>query len=187
MTFLSSRKSTGASRLPSAPSSLPSSGSQVTLVDNSVAHPSAKLKASKVANDENNGLYRESKENRTKTASDFKVSAMAYVWEMQKLGHGKWIRKDRCYVLRVYDRLNAYAMAEVLYEGPVPAAEECLLGDWTLRLEEIQSRDMDDRGVLLDAAESARADFLLGADLEAFEKMAIVICVLPCLLGLMSA
>ena len=102
---------------------------------------------------------------------------------MQRIGHKKWITTGLCYVLRVYDRLNAYAMAEGLYEDPVPAAEECLRGEWVLRLEEIQPRDMDDRGLLLDAAESARAFFLLGTDLEAFEKMAIMICVLACCLG----
>ncbi|KAF9923384.1 hypothetical protein BGZ75_006593 [Mortierella antarctica] len=86
MTFLSSRKSTvaaattaGALHQSSTPSSLPSSGSQVTLVDNTLVHQSVKLKASKVANDKNQSPISKSKENETKAASDFKVSAMAYV------------------------------------------------------------------------------------------------------------
>ncbi|CAO3569111.1 unnamed protein product [Mortierella alpina] len=89
MTFLSSRKSTapttaaattaGAPPQSPTPSSLPSSGSQVTLVDDSVVHQAAMIKASKVANAENKGLLSKGKENGTKPASDFKVSAMAYV------------------------------------------------------------------------------------------------------------
>ncbi|KAF9286800.1 hypothetical protein BGZ68_002552 [Mortierella alpina] len=82
MTFLSSRKSTanaattaGAPSQSSAPLSLPSSGSQVTLVDDT--HQSAKLKASKVALDENKGSGSKSKEKGPKSASDFKVSALA--------------------------------------------------------------------------------------------------------------
>ncbi|KAF9572655.1 hypothetical protein EC968_009555 [Mortierella alpina] len=126
MAFLSSRTSpvtatttVGAPYQSSARSTLPSSGSQVTLVDNSLVHPSAKPKASKVANDENKGSFSKSKDNGTKSASDFKVSAMAF--------------------------------------------------------EEIHSRDMDERGLLLDAAEMAEADFLLETVLEELEKMAIVI------------
>ncbi|KAF9982039.1 hypothetical protein BGZ75_006594 [Mortierella antarctica] len=112
---------------------------------------------------------------KTKTVPEFRVSAMAYAISRVRCRSGS---ERIC--ATVYERLIARAMAEVLYEGPKAAAEACLLEDWILRLEEIHSRDMDDRGLLLDAAESAEADFLLGTDLEALEKMVIVIA---CLLG----